>query len=275
VSSEELRVWSWRVPALKQVIILDTCAAGAATSDLLQLAARRDLTPDQRRALELLKDATGSHILMGAAADAVSYETTRYAEGLLTYALLSGLRGPALDEAGRVDVRRLFDYAQRSVQDLARGIGGIQRPEVSSPQGSSFPIGLLTEAARREIPLANAKQQLLRIRCQDANDLDSLRLEPPLRAALREASTSRPRGSAVAEPSIVYLDNVVDEVPDALVPQIRYSVEGTSVRIRFRFVRTREGKQEVTAEQTLTISSLDPATIARTLTDNILAAVAR
>ena len=230
VSSEELRAWSWRVPALKQVIILDTCAAGAATSDLLQLAARRELTPDQRRALELLKDATGSHILMGAAADAVSYETSRYGEGLLTYALLSGLRGPALDEAGRVDVRRLFDYAQRSVQDLARGIGGIQRPEVSSPQGSSFPIGLLTEAARRAIPLANAKQQLLRIRCQDANDLDSLGLEPALRAALREASTPRSRGSAAAEPSIVYLDNVVDEVPDALVPQIRYSVEGASLK---------------------------------------------
>jgi WD40 repeat protein len=274
VSSEELRAWSWRVPALKQVIILDTCAAGAATSDLLQLAAKRDLTPDQRRALELLKDATGSHILMGAAADAVSYETSRYGQGLLTYALLAGLRGPALDEAGRVDVRRWFDYVQVRVQDLARDIGGIQRPQVSSPQGSTFPIGLLTEAARREIPLANAKQQVLRIRCQDANDLDSLRLEPVVRAALRAVSTPVTRGSAVAEPSIVYLDNVVDEVPDAIVPQIRYSVEGSSVRIRLRLVRIREGKQEVTKEQTLIISSLDPTTIAHALKDAILAAVA-
>ena len=50
---------------LKQVVILDTCAAGGASNDLMKLAERRDISPDQRRAIELLKDATGTFILMG------------------------------------------------------------------------------------------------------------------------------------------------------------------------------------------------------------------
>jgi hypothetical protein len=47
---------------LKQVVILDTCAAGGASNDLAKLAERRDVSPDQRRAIELLKDATDRHL---------------------------------------------------------------------------------------------------------------------------------------------------------------------------------------------------------------------
>jgi hypothetical protein len=75
---------------LRQVVVLDTCAAGAATAELLKLADRRELTADQCRALELLKDATGSHLLMGAAADKAGYEASLYGQGLLTYSLLLG-----------------------------------------------------------------------------------------------------------------------------------------------------------------------------------------
>ena len=64
---------------LKRVVVLDTCAAGAAFGDMVKLADRRELSPDQIRAIELLKDSTGSWILMGSAADAVSYEANRYA----------------------------------------------------------------------------------------------------------------------------------------------------------------------------------------------------
>ena len=48
------------------------------------------------RALERMKDRTGTYVLAGAAADAVSYEATRYGQGLLTYGLLFRMRGPAL-----------------------------------------------------------------------------------------------------------------------------------------------------------------------------------
>ena len=237
VSSAELKRWLERTNMpLKQVIVLDTCAAGAAFGDMVKLADRRDLSPDQIRAIELLKDSTGSWILMGSAADAVSYEANRYAQGLLTYALLEGMQGAALEE-DRVEVSKLFGFAQRQVEDLARGIGGIQKPVLCAPKGQTFPIGLLREEDRKQIHVATLKPQLLRARVHDDDDLDPLRLEPALRAALRAASLPVTRGADQMEPQIVYLDAVVDEVPDALIPQVRYTLAGATVKVRLRLVR--------------------------------------
>jgi hypothetical protein len=237
VSSSELKEWLSRTNMpLKQVVVLDTCAAGAAFGDMVKLADRRELSPDQIRAIELLKDSTGSWILMGSAADAVSYEANRYAQGLLTYALLEGMQGAALEE-DRVEVSKLFGFAQRQVEDLAKGIGGIQRPVLSAPKGQTFPIGLLKEEDRKQIHLATLKPQLLRARAHDEDDLDPLKLEPALRAELRAASMPVTRGSDRRDPQIVYLDSVVDEVPDALIPQIRYAVVGGKVKVRLRLLQ--------------------------------------
>ena len=157
VSSEDLRKWCLRTKARKEVIILDTCAAGAAREELNKLGSRRDLSADQTRAIEMLKDRTGAHILMGSASNAVSYETTSYGQGLLTYALLQGMKGAALEEGHRVDVVKLFNFASTRVVELAIGIGGIQQPQISSPGRQSFFIGLLSDAEKLAIPLANAK----------------------------------------------------------------------------------------------------------------------
>jgi hypothetical protein len=80
-----------------------------------------------------------------AAADKVSYEASCFGQGLLTYELLSGMRGEALDEGGRLEVRKWFDTAEWRVPEFAQGIGGIQQPVVSSPGGQSFPIALITK----------------------------------------------------------------------------------------------------------------------------------
>src|SRR5271157_837303 len=261
ISSAELKEWLSRTNMpLKQVVILDTCAAGAAFGDMVKLAEKRDLSTDQIRAIELLKDSTGSWILMGSAADAVSYEANRYAQGLLTYALLEGMQGAALEE-DRVEVSKLLGFAQRQVEDLAKGIGGIQRPVLSAPKGQTFPIGLLREEDRREIHLATLKPQLLRARVFDENDLDTLKLEPALRAKLRAASLPVTRGSVRQDSQIVYLDSVVDEVPDALIPQVRYTVEGDKVKVRLRLLQN--GKPVV--EQNLELPNGDAAQLSSAL----------
>ena len=249
ISSAELKEWLSRTNMpLKQVVILDTCAAGAAFGDTVKFSDRRELlSTDQIRAIELLKDSTGSWILMGSAADAVSYEANRYAQGLLTYALLQGMQGAALEE-DRVEVSKLFGFAQRQVEDLAKGIGGIQRPVMSAPKGQTFPIGLLTENDRKQIHLTTLKPQLLRARVLDENDMDSLKLEPALRAELRAASLPVVRGNEQQEPQIVYLDSVVDEVPDALIPQVRYTVEGDKVKIRLRLLQSGKAVAELNLE---------------------------
>ena len=78
VSSEELAEWTRQIPALKQVMVLDTCAAGAAA---VKLTEKREISGDQIRAIERLKDRTGFHVLMGCAADRVSYEASQYVAG--------------------------------------------------------------------------------------------------------------------------------------------------------------------------------------------------
>src|SRR5262249_38328137 len=158
-------------------------------------------------------------ILMGSSADAISYEASRYAQGLLTYALLQGMQGAALEE-DRVEVSKLFTYAQHAVNDLAKGIGGIQRPVLSAPKGQTFPIGVLKADDRRQIRIATPKPQLLRVQALDIKSMvDSLKLLPALRSELRAISTPAVRGAQNPEPPLVYLDSVVDEIPDALIPQ--------------------------------------------------------
>ena len=80
-----------KIPALKQVMLLDTCAAGAAAAKLMD---HRELSGDQVRALDRLKDRTGFHVLLGCAADRVSYEASEYSQGLLTYSLCRAWPAP-------------------------------------------------------------------------------------------------------------------------------------------------------------------------------------
>lgn len=226
VSSEELAEWTKKIGALKQVLILDTCAAGAAADKLVE---RKDLSGDAIRAIERMKDRVGFHVLMGSAADAVSYEAGRYDQGLLTYALLEGMRGRSLREDKFVDVTKWFDFAEDEVPKLAGDIGGIQRPQIAAPQGSSFDVGALsTPEARAAIPLSVSRPQLLRPRLsdEDSPDLfDTLGLETLLRAKLREASLVTARDGSTP----VFVDAA--ELPGAIAVGGRYKVEGEKIRV--------------------------------------------
>ena len=89
ITSAELTEWIKKIPALKLVMILDTCAAGAASKELTK---PRVISGENIRAIDRLKDRIGSHILMGCASDKVSFEATQYEQGLLTHALLKGMK---------------------------------------------------------------------------------------------------------------------------------------------------------------------------------------
>jgi hypothetical protein len=223
VSSAELTEWIKSVPVTKQVMILDTCAAGAAAARLTEV---RALSADQVRAIARLKDRTGLHVLMGAAADSVSYEATQFGQGLLTYSLLQGIRGAALREGQYVDVAGLFGYATDEVPRLARSIGGIQRPVISAPKGTSFDIGQLTTQDKRLIPLATVRPMFLRATLQrhEPPFADDLELSRRVNDQLRQAADLASRGGG-----IVFIDG--DELPGALRLTGRYRETEGSVRL--------------------------------------------
>src|SRR5581483_6670244 len=104
------------------------------------------------------------------------------------YALLSGMRGEVQFDGGQLDVLRWFTYAQRKVELLAKGIGGIQQPVLSSPEGRTFPIALMTDEAKRQIPIGSAKPQVLRPLCVNGTLADPLGLTALVRERLRDAA---------------------------------------------------------------------------------------
>jgi hypothetical protein len=142
VSDEDLTKWLAAIPAQKQVLILDACNSGKAAENLGGIGTR-DLNPSQVIAFELLKDRTGTFVLTGSASDMVSFEASKYGQGLLTYSLLEGISGTALKGGKYVDIMMLFQNARDVVPKLAESIKQVQIPIIAVPKGSSsFPIGI-------------------------------------------------------------------------------------------------------------------------------------
>ncbi len=157
ISSQELTEFIKMVPSLKQVMVIDACHAGQYTYDLLA-SARSEKPASEIRALERIKDRTGLYVLSGSAADAVSYEASIYGQGLLTYALLFGIKGAALRDGKYIDVMNLFQFAADEVPRLAETVGGIQKPEIRVPYGAkSFDVGLVDESIQSKIILPSPK----------------------------------------------------------------------------------------------------------------------
>lgn len=165
ISSKELNDVILKIPALKQVLIIDACASGKMVDNLL---AKRDISSSTIRAFDKMKDRTGMHIITGCAADAVSYEATKFGQGLLTYSILEGIKGSALLEGKYLDVVKLFQNAQERVPIIAAGIGGIQKPEAFSRTGSgSFYIGMMNDDDKMKIKLPIEKPMFLLSSFQD------------------------------------------------------------------------------------------------------------
>lgn len=179
------------MPASKQVLILDTCHSGKV---LESLSAARAVPGAQIRALDRMKERAGLFVIAGSAADSVSYEATRYGQGLLTYSLLAGMRGAALRDGSLWDVSGLFGYASDRVPQLARGIGGVQRPVVAMPRGGgSFDIGRATAEVRRQIPLAQDRPVVLRSNFQDEDQFADVQ---SVSTAVDEVLRDRSAGAA-------------------------------------------------------------------------------
>ncbi len=242
VSSDELKDLMKQNKALKQVLILDTCASGQAATSFVQ---KRDLPSDQIRAIERLKDNTGFYVLMGSAADAVSYEASQYGQGLLTYSLLQGMKGARLRENQFADIGLLFSFAQEQVPQMAKNIGGIQQPRIITPDTSaSFDIGKFTVEEQKLINLSNPKPLILRPTLQNKEqDYDDLELTRALQTALREANYVSTRGEGGAN-SLIFVD--ADEMVDAVKPSGSYVVKGDEITVTIRFIRNKIPVQTLT-----------------------------
>jgi hypothetical protein len=137
------------LPALKRVLILDTCNAGGAAA----LFALRGRDVDGLRGVtERMNRASGVFVLAAAPANAAAQEPADLGHGVLTYCLLAGLRaadaGPLKDDRGAepagadpvAGVSTLFDYAGGQVPRLMKKYYGREQDVQVNQNGTSFPL---------------------------------------------------------------------------------------------------------------------------------------
>lgn len=241
LTSDELREWLTgpkRIRAEKRVMVLDTCAAGAVQG----IFEARGQSAAALRAVSEMQEATGFYILMGSARDKQAYGASRYGHGVLTYALLLGMKGPGLQQ-DLVDVHTLFGYAQREVPRFSRNIAGIQQPEIASRRANSFYIGLLDTQARSQIVLSAPKHYALKPRLLDPDARgDTLELGELVAKALEEESAREVPGDP-AGPPFVYLPT--DKLPGAVDIQGAYYVRGDKVEVQLALHIDRKKMAEV------------------------------
>lgn len=217
VSTEEFTQWLNAIPALKQVMIIDACGSGKAVDNLM---AGKAIEPSQLKAIDRMKDRTGLYIISGCAADAVSYESNRYGQGLLTYSVLQAIRGNALRENKFVDILTLLNFSREEVPKMAADIGGIQQPQLLLPRGGSFDIGIIKEEDKFQIPLAAVKPVFLRATLlEETKKRDVLKISIALNEKLQEAASGSDGKNA-----IIFID--ADDYPNACSISGTYTMNG-------------------------------------------------
>ena len=135
------------IPALKRIMIFDTCHSGAA----LKLGGRLRNPFAFREAIERLGRAQGIFLLAAAAAGEGAAEVSELGHGILTYTLLAGLKavdkGPLLDHWVRPDnpeqvvgVQEWFNFASGQVPRLYQRYLGQPQDAQMNAQGEGFPL---------------------------------------------------------------------------------------------------------------------------------------
>jgi len=213
--------------ARKQFMVIDACGAGKAVENL---SLQRGVSRTQIKAIDRMRDRTGMFVLSGCAADAVSYESSVFGQGVLTYAILEGMRGAALQVEGEIDVQTVMTYARERVPELARDIGAIQEPQCLFASGGSFPVGILTENDRESIPLSNPKPVLVKAMILSSETIrDDLGLSSSINKRLTERSGDH----------FIFLP--VDQYPGGGRITGLYSVHNDAIELRL--VWTKSGRE--------------------------------
>lgn len=250
ISSNEFTEYLKKIAALKQLFIIDACASGKIVENLI---AHRDIPYSTLKALDRLKDRTGTHIITGCAADAVSYEASRFGQGILTYSLLEGMKGASLRDNKFLDVAQWFQYARERVPQLATGLGGIQTPQVYSPSGNqSFDIAELDEEEKKQVPLSQEKPVLIKSFFQEEEKFfDVLSVAKGLDSKLNEVSSKDKNNSFIFFP--------VDEFANAYQVLGRYKTNEGRIEAVIKIIKPSSQEMVssffVTAADVQTLSS--------------------
>lgn len=151
ISDQELKDWMREIPAENKLLILDACNSGQAAINMGGVIAR-DMDPDKIVAFNLMSGNSGSYVISGSSESGASFESVVFGHGLLTYSLLEGINGTALDGT-KVDVLPLLLKSYKRVGELAKTLGKEQTPIIAKPRGNaSFYVGRNDGSIKIDLP---------------------------------------------------------------------------------------------------------------------------
>ncbi|HEV8284384.1 MAG TPA: caspase family protein [Chitinophagaceae bacterium] len=184
ISSDELNEWMRKIKAQKQVLILDACHSGQALQSLI---IRKEIPADQQRALEKLKDMTGTYMLSASASAQSAIEMGLYNRGVLTYSLLWGMKtGEGLKDK-YIDIAKWFQFAADKSKELAKDVSHRLDPQISI--NGTFPIGIVYQELSDQIKLDTKIPQFKRSNFQnDDLFIDDLKIGQAFDHELNELS---------------------------------------------------------------------------------------
>jgi len=171
LSGDELKELLKKIKANKRVVVLDACEAGSfydAKSGGNSIA----------RSMDRLRTASGAAMIMGSQEDQKSYQTSNFEMGLLTYALLEGMKNTTV--ANDINSFELMRHAEERVPDLAKQLNVTQQPKIIGT--ANFPVGRLGEQELTKFPSLKGRPVIgeIRLLSKTTPTRDPLRLSTKL-----------------------------------------------------------------------------------------------
>ena len=138
INQDKLQNLLAMIPAMKSIILLDTCNSGSFT----KLAARG---MSEKTAIAKLTRATGRATIVASSDTQVALEGYK-GHGVFTYALLEGIKGKADTNGnnnGEISINELAEYVSEEVPRITLKQWGYEQFPMQNLQGRSFPIGIV------------------------------------------------------------------------------------------------------------------------------------
>ena len=139
ISQERIQQWLASIPALKSVILIDTCNSGSYAEAMARGMA-------EKTAIDKLTRATGRATIVASSKTQVALEGYK-GHGVFTYVLLEGLKGAAYKKSGNQDgqitVNDIGQYVADEVPRITFKQFGYEQFPMQNLHGNNFPIGVV------------------------------------------------------------------------------------------------------------------------------------
>lgn len=140
LSATKLREMAARIPARKQLMVLDACQSGGVVESFAVRGAAEE------RALAQLARSSGMYVLASTRTEQFATETKELGHGIFTYALLEGFEGNGDGNGdGKITVKEMEAWLNERVPELSEKHTGAAQYPNSFARGQDFPIGLTEE----------------------------------------------------------------------------------------------------------------------------------